>query len=709
MTTFGQFLLAASTLSALLSIALIAFGHMGGPKAGESLTNAGYIATFIAFLTTSAAIMLLLVAFFTKNFSFLYVVENHSRDVSNLRWFYDISALWAGREGSLLFWEWILSCFAAFVAWRRLSVTDPISNIALAVLNFVQIFFLVVIFFPTNNPFHATPAGWVDSTGQLVNQLIGTVNPALLGMNPLLQHWAMILHPPTLFIGYAGLAVPFAFALAAVFLGDASDLWVRIVGRITVFSWLMLSIGIGLGAIWAYVVLGWGGYWGWDPVENASLLPWLTGVGLLHSFTAYRRRGGFKRWAVMMSAISFVLVLLGTFITRSGVIESVHSFGSDPLSFWAFLIMMGASLLVPAVGLFLRGNVFSGNDEFTSLMSKDGSYYFNNVFMLFAALLVAGLTLSPAFGGPSFNAASFDLLARPVGIFYVLLMTVCPILSWGATDGATFWKRAKWPLAIGGVIAAGFLAIWATVLLPNYSGSLTKLDALAAIQAPLDHIEGIIGLIIAGFAIALPAYLFVDGARKRAAARGENPVAAFFQILFKSRTQSGGYLTHLGIGIILVGLVGSSMYVKDVPVTLAAEPGASAKVGQYEIVYQGYDTKTLTNGDVVNTVNIDVNRNGALLTRMKPAVTEMANRAENQSTKFSATVYSEVLSDFFVSFKGGDTSGLYFDVKINPLISWAWVGFLLLIIGTGIAMWPRKELAVAPAPKPAPRGKKKAA
>jgi cytochrome c-type biogenesis protein CcmF len=702
MTTLGQILLAASTLASLVSIALLALGHLGGPKDGEPLTNAGYIATFVAFLTTSAAILLLWVAFFTKNFSFIYVVENHSRDVSNLRWFYDISAVWAGREGSLLFWEWILSSFAAFVAWRRLSVTDAVSNIGLAIINFVQVFFLVVLFFPTNNPFHATPAE-AFSNGQLVGSY------ALQGMNPLLQHWAMILHPPTLFIGYAGLTVPFAFALAALFIRDESDLWIRISDRITVFSWLMLSIGIGLGAIWAYVVLGWGGYWGWDPVENASLLPWLTGVGLLHSFTAYRRRGSFKRWAIMMSSITFLFVLLGTFITRSGVIESVHSFGQDPLSFWAFLLMMAASVLIPAAMLLMRPDAFRGKDDFTSLMSKDGSYYFNNVFMLFAAVLVAGLTLSPAFGGPSFNAASYDLLARPVGIIYVLLMTICPILSWGSTDRATFWKRAKWPLTIGSVLSVGLLAIWAMVLLPNYSGSLTKLPALAAIQAPLDHIEGIIGLIVAAFAIALPLYLFYDGARKRAAARGENPVVSFFHILFKSRTQSGGYLTHLGVGIVLIGLVGSSMYVKDMPITLQDKEGASAKIGSYEIVYRGYDSKTLSNGDLVNTVKIDVSNNGKFVTQMKPAVTQLANRSENQSTKFAASVYSQVLSDFFVSFKGGDDTGLFFDVKINPLISWAWAGFFLMLIGTGIAMWPRKELAVAEAPKPAPRGKKKAA
>jgi cytochrome c-type biogenesis protein CcmF len=700
MTTLGQLLLVGSTLAALVSIALLVFGHMAGPKAGEKLTNAGYLATFVVLLTTTAAVLLLVVAFFTKNYTLLYVVENHSRDVSSLSWFYSISALWAGREGSLLFWEWILSAFASYMAWKRLSVTDPVSNIGIAVLDFVQVFFLVALFFDTNNPFKATPAA-AFSNGQL------TGSYALEGMNPLLQHWAMILHPPLLFIGYAGLTIAFAFALAALIVRDGSKLWVEIVDRVTVFSWLALGIGIGLGAIWAYVVLGWGGYWGWDPVENASLLPWLTGVALLHSFTVYRRRGGFKKWAVMMSAITFVLVLLGTFITRSGVIQSVHSFGSDPLSLWWFLGMMVLCLLVPALLLIFSGDTFKGSDEFTSLLSKEGSYYFNNVFMLFAAVLVAGLTLSPAFSGPTFNAASFDLLARPVGIIYVLLMAICPILSWNATDPETFWKRAKWPLGIAAVLGAGLLTIWATVLLPNYAGSLTKLSALSKIQAPLDHIEGVIGLLVAALAIALPLYLFVDGSRKRAAARGENAFKSFFDILFKSRSQSGGYLTHLGIGFILIGLIGSAMYVKDVEFTLPETAGASKTIGAYEVIYRGITSRTLSNGDVVQTVVLDLSKNGTSLGQIKPTVTQLANTAESNSTRFNAAVHSEILGDFFLAFQGGDSSALSFDVKINPLISWAWFGFGLLIFGTAIASWPRKELPVAVLPAPTTKKKKR--
>jgi cytochrome c-type biogenesis protein CcmF len=283
---------------------------------------------------------------------------------------------------------------------------------------------------------------------------------------------------------------------------------------------------------------------------------------------------------------------------------------------------------------------------------------------------------------------------------------VCPVLSWGSTGKEAFWARVKWPLAGGAVLSAGLLGIWATAMLPNYTPSGKGLGSLLAIQAPLDHIESVIGLIVAGFAIALPIYLFVDGARKRAAARGENPLVALGNIVFKSRTQSGGYLTHLGIGIMLIGLIGSSMYVKDVQFTIPNEVGATQVVGDYTVVFKGTSQQTLSNGDVEQKVAVDLMRGGVLVDQLTPMVTQLANRSENQSSRLNASVHSELLRDVFIAFQSGDETGLTFDVKINPLISWAWAGFLLTVIGTAIASWPRRGtvLAAVPAAKPAKSG-----
>lgn len=359
----GNLLLAFASICALGGLASAAFA--GASASGVGTRKLGHYLTFGVLGFTSLAVLMLAAAFLGENFTLEYVAYNHPTIVGPWAWLYKISGVWAGREGSLLFWEWLLSIFAAFVAYKGLRKDDKLSSAAVGVLDFIQLFFLAALFIPLNNPFKLLPPEYLDpATGKLLIEA---------AMNPLLQTWAMVAHPPTLFIGYAGLAVPFAFALAALFTGDTSKKWVEESNRVTVFSWLLLGVGIGLGSIWAYIELAFGGYWAWDPVENASLLPWLTGVGLLHSMTVYRKRGGFKAWTMFMAALTFVLVLLGTFITRSGIVQSVHAFQQDPLSFWLFLGMMVGSLAVTIVGIVIRRGSLAGNDSFERIFSKEGS------------------------------------------------------------------------------------------------------------------------------------------------------------------------------------------------------------------------------------------------------------------------------------------------------------------------------------------------
>jgi len=680
MTTFGNLMLAVAWLGAFASFASLIMGDRMGAKEGEPLTNVGYIATFVITAAVTLAVLVLLVGFFTNAFTMQYVAENHSTNVSSLAWLYKISGVWAGREGSLLFWGWLLSLFTGFVAWKRLEFTDRLSNIALAVANFVQLFFLTSLFIPSNNPFQVTPAEWL-SNGQLV---------VAAAMNPLLEHWAMILHPPTLFIGYAGLAIPFAYAIAAIIIDDPSKAWVQLSDSITVFSWLFLGIGVGLGAIWAYVVLGWGGYWGWDPVENASLLPWLTGVGLIHSMTVYKRRDGFKKWAVVMAAVTFMLVLLGTFITRSGIIQSVHAFEKDNLSLWLFLTMMVLVLVAGIGGVLWRSKSFASRDEFESLTSKDASYYFNNILMLVSAIVVAALTLSPAFGGPTFGQAAYNLLAQPVGILYVLLMAVCPVLTWKATQGKAFWNRVKFPLIGAAALFAAFIAIYVTVLYPNYQFDKTTMSSVYQMTPALYHGLAVIGLAVSAWAIALPLWLFFDGARKRAAAKGGSILGALFGIFTKARTQSGGYFTHLGVGVVLLGLIGSAMYVRTDNFQLAKTPGSKHTVGGYEYVLRDTQDVVLPNGDSQAFVNLNVMRGGKLVGTASPS--QLSFKVQQQ-TRLNADVIREPLRDVFLVYNGDESGKLVFTAKVNPMISWTWAGFLLMILGTALAAWPKREAA----------------
>lgn len=673
MTTIGSMMMALSALAAMASIGALAWGRMLGAKDGESVTNWGYFLTFGLAGTLTIAVGTLLSAFFRQDFSFEYVALNHSTDVSSLSWLYKVSGVWAGREGSLLFWAWLLALFGAYIAWKRIGETDELSNASLMVFNIVQLLFVFALLIDLNNPFKLSDPSWLGPNGELL------ISAA---MNPLLQHWAMILHPPTLFLGYAGMTVPFAFAMGALITGDASKRWVEHSDRITVFSWLFLGIGIGLGAIWAYVVLGWGGYWAWDPVENASLLPWLTGVGLLHSFTVYRRREGFKKWSVWMATVSFVLVILGTFITRSGIVQSVHAFEKDPLSAWLFGAMMVVPLVATFLGLQKRSKEFAGNDDFESLISKESSYYFNNVLMLLSAVMVAILTVAPAFGGKTYGPATYDSIAHPVGILYVFIMAVCPLLSWRKTEGPLFWSKAKWPLMGTVALSVPLLYFWYSNLLPIFDKS-----GVSGTAAIVHNTYAVVGLVVGSFATSISVFLFVAGANKRAAAKGESFFSALGSIMIKARTQSGGYLTHLGVGIVLIGLVGSSMFVDEVITTVPNEPGAQFEVSNYVFTYNGITDTTLENGDTVSTVDFAVAKDGKSVGALNPGQISFFRQ---QQTKLNAAVLVEPLQDVFVVFQGIQGDQLSMQVKINPLISWAWIGFLLMTIGTSIASWPKQ-------------------
>ncbi len=701
MASLGNLLLILATLGTAVSLGALLLGHFMGEKEGEGATNVGYLATFgvVGFLTL--AVLVLMLAFFRNDYSILYVALEHPTAVGPISWLYKISAVWAGREGSFLFWAWLVSVFAAYVAWARLSITDRISNVALAITEVVQLLFLILILTPTNTPFASAS---ITADGFILNsagQVMGTL--ATSAMNPLLQTWAMIIHPPTLFIGYAGLTIPFAFALSALILNEPGDEWVRISDRITVFSWLLLGIGIGLGAVWAYYELAFGGYWAWDPVENASLLPWLTGVGLVHSMTVYRRRDAFKGWTTLLAAVTFALVILGTWITRSGVLSegaSVHTFQADAPSFWVFLILIVGSL-VSVIGMLLyRRASFKGRELSESLLAKEVSYEVNNIVMLMAALLITYMTLSSVMPKPlpaaglTIGKETYNALAHPIGILYVLLIAICPILSWRKTEPATFWSRAKWPLAGTAALGAGFLAVYFTQLWPNYV-------AMGGAGSPFTSFtngwESMFGLVVAAFGISLPIYLFIDGARKRAKAKSESIGTALLNIFTKARTQSGGYLTHLGIGVILAGLIGSTLFVRSVSPNILNKPGEKFSIGEYGFTLQRVKEQTRANGDKAQVATFTMTKGGGAPRTVQAAIM-LPKQMQSQTSDFNSgrrevAIISEPLQDVFITLQSlqGDTLGM--DVKLNPLIGFVWAGFVLTILGSGLAAWPKKRAA----------------
>ncbi len=632
-------------------------------KRKPQLVRKAYISLFVLFGAITLASLVLLYGFIAKDFSFDYVASYSSADMGL---FYRISAFWAGHEGSFLFWLWLLSGFTALLTYFRLREVDRLSSYALAVLNGVQLFFWFFIVFLAN-PFK--PAEVFVSTG--------------LGINPLLLHWAMIFHPPTLFVGYAGLTIPFAYAVAALLARDASSKWVELSFRWTLVSWLLLTIGIFLGAVWAYVVLGWGGYWGWDPVENASLLPWLAGVALLHSFHIYRQRESFKFWALSMAVLSFVLVIIATFITRSGIIQSVHAFAGNPgivIVFTTFiLVVLGLSGYL----IYDRRALYEGKHLFSSVFSRDFAYHVNNIFMVFASAVLLMAAFLPLFGGRTVGPTFYNRLAQPLGVAFLAVIALCPILSWGKTSGQRFWRLSRIPAAVTLFAAYPLFIYWQSLesLLTTYNP--TK-------ELPVPGWVGYIGLIVAVFTIASVIQVYASKAYARGKSSGRGFLSGLASVFVDTPGQGGGFVTHLGMAILVIGLVGSYMYTVDIPKKFADKAGQKVEVADLSFHYKGLKTTSQgTNKDVYST-EFDIYMHGSTRKVGEIAPRIAFYKLQKQQTREVDIIY-EPFRDVFIIFQGQNQDGsMQLDIKINPLISFVWVGSLLFVIGAVLALWPRR-------------------
>ncbi len=715
----GQVALWVCFFAALAAIVCLIVGHVMHPKGemalsasrakkdlaaqatarSETFTNVGYICVFIVGLSILMAVIVIVEGFFTDNVAIQYVAQNYPDATGSLSWLYKLAGLWASRAGSLLTWGFLIAVFAVWIAGHYRRKADRLTNMALVVMMTVLLLFLAVMLFSSsNNPFILTDTSYIADDGSLKGTAV------TWGMNVLLEHWAMALHPPTLFIGYAGMTVPFAYAIAALICNDPSKRWIDICNRIALFSFIFLTIGIGLGAIWAYTVLGWGGFWGWDPVENASLLSWLVAVAMIHSFTVYRRRGIMKGWALFTATLTFVFVVMGTFITRSGVVESVHAFSTDPVSTYLFIIIMVAALLALLILWIIRRRSFATVDDIEKVVSKNTSYYITNIIMVFAAILLAYLTLSSALpswlpaGGMSIGSGTYETIARPLGVVFCAMAAVCPFLSWKRTDGKEFWKNIRIPLIIGIVIFALLLAEWIINLYPAYVDNLAQSDATAVADlkamGPSWYYNGlaVLALLVASILATDSAYLIVRGVRGRMKNRGENVAEAFGRLFAKAPAQAGGYLTHLGIGIVLVGLVGSSMYVTDRTFYFTGT-GETVEIGSYSLTLESeesyYDEDYNSCSDIV----LSVARDGKDLGTVNPSLEFTAKSYYGQS-RVSAETITSPLQDLFVVYQGHNTDGsTVVNVRINPLIMVVWIGFAVVAVGAICSTWPKRGSA----------------
>jgi len=659
----GNVVLIAAVLAAIGVLAFFVIRLKSDYYKPDDL-KAPYQSLYVLFGLISLATLVLLYGFITNDYNFDYVVKNSSSDM--IIW-YRMSALWAGHEGSFLFWIWLLSGFTAILAFTRSKTCDKLTSYALGILSGIQLFFLAFLMIATN-PFVVNPT----------NFGIGE------GINPLLLHWAMIIHPPTLFIGYAGMTIPFAYAIAALMNRDTSAEWVDRAYKWTLFAWLFLSIGILLGSVWAYVVLGWGGYWGWDPVENASLLPWLGGVALLHSFHIYRQRKSFKHWALSMSVFSFLMVIIAAFITRGGIIQSVHAFERNTTVVGFFVTVIIAIIASSIYLISTRWQLYASEHEFTSLFSRDIMYHFNNIFMVFGATIILIGAFLPLFaGGMSIGPAVYNRIAQPLGIILLFIISICALIPFGKTDMTEFAKRMAAP--VGAVVLAAFPLFL-------YWQSLNKLitDVNPKASPPGAGWLGYVGLLVAAFGVVavIEAIILKIATRMKASEQGLlSAIVGYF------RTQggaAGGFIAHFGMAVIVAGLVGSTLYTASVKKTIPDKTGETITVADFQLRYKGSKSETSATQEKFRT-SFDVleKSSGKVIGQIAP---RMVFHKDKETTTSEVDIVYQPQRDIFVVLRAIDEKGaMNFEIKVNPLISFVWAGSIMLVLGTIIAYWPRRK------------------
>jgi cytochrome c-type biogenesis protein CcmF len=651
MTLIGQTALALALVLALYSIGANLYGLR--KRRIDILTSARHALWAMAAMVALAACALWS-ALIRSDFSLEYVASYSSTTLPTI---YKFTALWGGQQGSLLFWTLLLSIFVAIVAFQTRERNAEIAPCVLIVMAAVAVFFLAMLNLVTRpfDPMIPVPAEGTD-------------------LNPLLQNYWMAIHPPSLYTGYVSATVPFAFACAALMTGRLDDGWIRSTRRWALFSWFFLTLGNMFGARWAYEVLGWGGYWAWDPVENAAFMPWLVMTAYLHSVMVQERKDMLKVWNLALIGLAFALTLFGTFITRSGVISSVHSFTQSGLGpyFLSFLLIVVVGYTVL---LLSRLGDLRSPAELESYLSREAAFLFNNLILVGIAFAVFWGTIFPVISeavrgvkitvGPPF----FNKVNGPLALALIFLMGVGPLIAWRRATRKNLVQSFTAP-ALAGVVT-GLLAL---------AGGIRQWYVLT-------------GFSLAAFVLGTVVVEFERGVLARGRMVHESPPRALVNLVAKNNRRYGGYIIHIGVVFAFVAIIGSSFFKTEVKRSL--REGQSFEVGPYRLVYLGLsslDTAHLEN----LSARLSVMRNGRMVEVLEPAKL-LYKRQQQPATKVA--IRSTLGSDLYVVLAGvDDKSGLVtFDVFLTPLVSWLWLGGLTMALGTVVTIWPnaREREAIA--------------
>jgi cytochrome c-type biogenesis protein CcmF len=626
---------------------------MGAVRGRSDLADAGARAVTATCGFTVLAGVALLSALFAHDFSIEYVTNYSSRSLSGV---FTFSALWGGMEGSLLFWTILLTIFSTIALRQARARNSRLVAWTAAVLSGISIFFLLLLVMPAD-PFTT----------------MSTIPPDGRGLNPLLQSPGMVIHPPLLYTGFVGFSIPFAFAMAALLSGRLDDAWFTSTRRWTLFAWSALSIGIVLGGAWAYTELGWGGYWAWDPVENASFMPWLTATAFLHSVVIQEKRRMFKVWNVSLILLTYVLAVFGTFLTRSGILSSIHTFTEGPIGKW-FLPFLGL-MLIGGIGVIAaRYESLRSANRFDSLLSRESAFLANNVLFAAAALTVLWGTIYPVVAevvtgtrlsvGPPF----FNSVFVPIGLALILLTGIGPLLSWRRTSNKAFLRIVRVPLASG--------AAMVVVL------ALTGIRSVGALVA--------FGLCT--FTAVAIVSEFVRGSRTYRS-RGDNWFVALGQTLTRNRRRYGGYVVHLGVVLIVIGFSGAAFKTERHAVLAAGE---SMDIASYTLRYDGL-TEASTDEKKIFRSEIDVSRGGSHVATMRP---ERNFHIAQEQPQSEVAIRTSPVEDLYLVVTSIDPDGdIALRSFVNPLTWWIWAGAGVMLLGISVVLAGNTPVSVTASEK----------
>jgi cytochrome c-type biogenesis protein CcmF len=673
MAAFGSFALliglalaAYNLVAGTLALRLIATGQPAR-IAPERLADTARRAGIACFFAVTAAAFALVYSVFTNDFSITYIMEHSNRALPGA---YKFAALWSGQEGSLLLWAWLLAGYG-FVL-RLMHKTDvKLYAYAGTILAGIQFFFLLLLNFaaPPFSLFNGpTPA---DGNG----------------LNPLLQYPEMVIHPPMLYLGYVGFSVPFAFALGALMMRYPGEKWIKITRGWTMVTWMFLTCGIFLGMHWAYAVLGWGGYWGWDPVENASFMPWLTGTAFLHSVMMQEKKGMMKSWNVWLIFSTFLLTMLGTLLTRGGLVSSVHAFAQSAIGNWFVTFMV----IVAAICIFtyvLQRDHLKSDHQIESVVSRESSFLFNNLVLLTACFVILWGTLFPILSEyvqgtkVTVGAPFYNRVAVPIGLFLLFLTGVGPLLPWRSTSFKAIKRNFVLPC----------IALWAMVIVGPLVGIRPWHDG----AFDRGNFYALVAFAVAAAVITAILSEFLRGARVISRQTGKNLAVGTWMLTRRNTRRYGGYIIHIGVVIVVIGLAGQAFNRSQ-----EAELGLHSKlrIGPYTLDCVGFTQDSNANYNSEYAM-LNVYRDGKYEFQMSPEKRVYLASGQPQTM---VAIHSLPSWDLYVVYEGTnpDTGRPIIKAFLNPLVGWIWLGLAVMVFGTLVAMVPSVAPAMAAPRSPA--------